>query len=203
MPLSQRQKLSARRTAIQQAREILAQQPIFLDTETTGIDQHAEVIEIAVLDREGTPLLDTLIRPQSPIPWQAESVHGIANEMVRDAPTFAEVWPSLNALLQQHPVVIYNRAFDLRLIAQTARRYQIVAMQPLVVHCAMVMYAAFYGQWDEDYEAFIWQRLGEAAAQIGLKFPDTLTPHRAYADADMCRQVVLYLAKKYHRRVKR
>lgn len=202
-PPSQRRKQQLRRAVVQAARELLTQQPIFLDTETTGIDGQAEVVEIAIIDHEGEILLDSLVKPQSPIPWQAEQVHGISNEDVRHAPSFARLWPEISALMEQHPVVIYNSAFDLRLLAQSARRYGIVPQKPPAVHCAMLMYANFYGQWDKEREGFIWHRLWDAAVQSCLSLPSGLTPHRARADSEACRLLVQYLAQKYHRQVKK
>ena len=57
----------------------LAAQPVFLDTETTGLDNRAEICEIAVLDPEGCTLLDTLVKPRQPIPQAATDVHGISD----------------------------------------------------------------------------------------------------------------------------
>lgn len=34
---------------------------LFLDTETTGVDESAEIIEIAVIDKEGWPVYETLV----------------------------------------------------------------------------------------------------------------------------------------------
>lgn len=198
-PPSQRRKQQLRRAVVQAARELLTHQPIFLDTETTGIDGQAEVVEIAIINSEGETLLDSLVKPQSPILWQAEQVHGISNEDVRHAPTIAQLWSTIADLLEQHPVVIYNSAFDLRLLAQSARRYGIVPQKPPAVHCAMLMYANFYGQWDREREGFIWHRLWNAAVQARLILPADLTPHRARADSEACRLLVQFLAQKYHR----
>ena len=41
---------------------------IFLDTETTGLDAYAELVDIAVVDAAGRVLLDSLVRPRRPIP---------------------------------------------------------------------------------------------------------------------------------------
>ena len=63
---------------------------VFLDTETTGLDpDHDELLEIAIVDDSGEVLLDTLIKPSTNNPvWpEAEAIHGIAPEMVADAPT--------------------------------------------------------------------------------------------------------------------
>src|SRR6185437_1044792 len=49
------------------ARELLTRDDwVVLDTETTGLDAGAEVIDLAVLDRNGTVLLETLLRPLRP-----------------------------------------------------------------------------------------------------------------------------------------
>ncbi|MFB6287159.1 MAG: 3'-5' exonuclease, partial [Candidatus Bipolaricaulia bacterium] len=52
----------------QTARQWLDRAPLFLDTETTGIDERAEICEIAVVAADGTSLVDTLVRPTGPIP---------------------------------------------------------------------------------------------------------------------------------------
>src|SRR5690606_37121994 len=46
-----------------QARAWLAANALILDTETTGLDADAEVVELAVIDCAGAVLLDTLVRP--------------------------------------------------------------------------------------------------------------------------------------------
>ncbi len=51
---------------------------VLLDTETTGLGEHDVVIELALLSvAEGKPLLNTLIRPDRPIPWEATLRHGL------------------------------------------------------------------------------------------------------------------------------
>lgn len=54
---------------------------IILDTETTGLDNTAEIVEISVINDQGEVLLDTLIKPTKPIPGDATAIHGITNEM--------------------------------------------------------------------------------------------------------------------------
>ena len=49
---------SERDQARQMAQEMLSQDPVFLDTETTGIGQNDEVVEISVLDPGGEALVD-------------------------------------------------------------------------------------------------------------------------------------------------
>ncbi len=89
---------SSRKAAIQAAREICSQNPIFLDTETTGLDSSAEIIEIAVVDSGGTTLMNSLVRPLNPIPREASRIHGITEEMTRNAPMWISLWQELRGI---------------------------------------------------------------------------------------------------------
>ena len=46
--------------AIQKAKRIHSMHPVFLDVETTGLDEQAEIVEVGVVDSEGSTLLDSL-----------------------------------------------------------------------------------------------------------------------------------------------
>ena len=97
-----------RKEAVVLARQRLAAQPIFLDTETTGVRSTAEIIEISLIDHTGEVLLDSLVRPRVPIPAAATQVHGIHDAMVATAPTWPELWPQVQALLAERTVGIYS-----------------------------------------------------------------------------------------------
>jgi len=60
----------------------------FLDTETTGLwrGDGAELVEVALMDETGKVWVDTLVKPEKPIPSGATAVHGITDDMVKDAP---------------------------------------------------------------------------------------------------------------------
>ena len=47
-----------------------------LDTETTGLYDDAEIVEISIIDENGGVLLDTLVKPLKPIPAEATAIHG-------------------------------------------------------------------------------------------------------------------------------
>ena len=160
----------------------LAKNPVFLDTETTGFSKHDQIVEIAIIDHEGTVLMDTLIKPTVPISYHAIQVHGINEHKVKNAPSFADIWPTLLEILNNRPVVIYNQSFDLRMIRQSQQAHGITAMEPPQVYCAMEMYTAFRGK----------AKLEVAAEQCGIPVPTNR--HRAAADAELMRQLVRYMA---------
>lgn len=92
---------------------------VVLDTETTGLSPKGEkVVEVAavkVKDGEETRF-HSLINPERHIPGRASSVHGIHDEDVKDAPTFAQILPDLTDFLEGLPVVGHNVNFDLRFL---------------------------------------------------------------------------------------
>ena len=60
--------ITLRRSAIEMAREMVARRPVYLDTETTGLDEQSEIVEISLIDSDGSVLLDTLVKPLERIP---------------------------------------------------------------------------------------------------------------------------------------
>lgn len=158
----------------------LASNALILDTETTGLDGDAEVIELAVIDCTGQALIDTLVRPCRPIPGEASAIHGITDQMVAAAPGWADVRGQLLDLLASgRHLVIYNASYDLRLIRQSDALHGLET-PALAAHCAMLTYAEHWGDIDERRGGYRWQRLGNAAAQQGVEIQGTA--HRALAD---------------------
>ena len=51
-----------------QAGRVLERELVVFDTETTGLDGGAEIVETSCVNRRGEVLLDTLVRPAGPIP---------------------------------------------------------------------------------------------------------------------------------------
>lgn len=150
----------ARRAAVAQARRWLAGDCVLIDTETTGLRESDEVIEIAVLALDGTPLLNTLVRPlrRRTIPADAVRVHGITMQKLEGARTFEELAPVLAEVCAGKTLIAYNAAFDARLLDQTAQRYR-VARLPNTWACAMLAYAQYRGEWDARREAWRWHKL--------------------------------------------
>lgn len=171
---------------------ILSAHPVFLDTETTGLDDRAEVVEVAVVDLAGQVLLDSLVKPTRPIPIAATAVHGIGPMDVADAPTLTELWPKLAAAIEGHVVVIYNAAYDIRALHQSARACSIGLLPWTSPHfCMMTAYAEYWGDWSEYHGNYKWQSLGAAAAQQRLVVPEGL--HRAAADAELTRRLACHV----------
>lgn len=159
---------------------------LFLDTETLGKEKDAEICDIGLVRIDGTVELDQLIKPTIPIPADASAIHGITNEMVADAPTWEEFWP-LSDVLFSGPLVVFNAGYDVPILKHA---FKCVGSEPVIeAQCAMLEFArymgvpGFKGQWK-------WHRLDIACAEFGIQ-PGG---HRALADAEACRQVVIAMA---------
>ncbi len=147
--------------------------------ETTGLGPDAEICEIALIDQNGTALLETLIKPTILTPRDAVRIHGITNAAVRGEPAFDEAWPIIAKLLAARTVVMYNSDFDLRLIRQSfgARRGAgNSALGAIEAQYAMQLYARYHGEWDDHHRSYRCQKLGDAARQCRLPVPQDLPP---------------------------
>ena len=89
---------------------------VFLDLETTGGSPRADrVTEIALIVIEaGTETMrwSSLVNPGCAIPPDIQWLTGITNEMVADAPRFAEVAAAVQARLDGEILVAHNARFD-------------------------------------------------------------------------------------------
>ena len=93
---------------------------IVFDFETTGLSPWAgdEVIEIGAMKVIGSSLCETevfhtLVNPRCPIPPESVQVHGITNEMVKDAPFIEEVLPAFLDFIEGGYLVAQNARFDM------------------------------------------------------------------------------------------
>lgn len=150
--------------ALHLIREYVSEPFVILDTETTGLDETAEIVQIAVIDHLGNVLFDRLIKPIKPVDetGRAYATHHISNAMLENAPSFAEVWPEIDALLSGKTVLIYNAAYDTRMISQSCKARGIEERysggDPKAA-CVMEMYAPVVGEWNEYFGSYKWQKL--------------------------------------------
>ncbi|SDY88771.1 3'-5' exonuclease [Thermoactinomyces sp. DSM 45892] len=100
------------------------QEYVILDTETTDLN-NAEILEISVINLDGHTLYNSLARPVNSISQGSMKIHGINYEMVKDAPTWLEVWEELYPLIKDKIILIYNSDFDLRVIRSSFYPYKV------------------------------------------------------------------------------
>ncbi len=146
-----------------------------LDTETTGFENTDEVIQIGIIDKQGKTVFDSLVKATIPVPPEATRVHHITDDMLKDAPTFADIYVQLSALVAGQTLVAYNMDFDWRLLNQTIAKYGLIPLRTGTRHCAMKEYARYRGQFDLRKRSYRWHSLSDACKQQRIPLADTHT----------------------------
>lgn len=165
---------------------------LVLDTETTGLRRPAEVCQIALIDANGSVLLDTLVKPIRSIPADVTRVHGITNMHVADAPPWSAIAPRLEELIRGRDVIVYNVEFDRNIIrwsdeaSNRATEWGKIA----VWWCAMKWYAEYRGVRNPTRGGFTWHSLTNAMRQQGLAVSNA---HSALGDTQMTRALIQHL----------
>jgi DNA polymerase III epsilon subunit len=103
--------------------------PIFtiFDTETTGLSplNGDRIIEIAAIKIQGIDLLgefEKLINPERSIPYEAQRIHKISEDMVQDSPTIEKVLPDFLDFVAGTTLIAHNASFDLAFINHEIER---------------------------------------------------------------------------------
>lgn len=95
---------------------------ISLDTETTGLDPYSghRIVEIGCVEmvnhvRTGA-VFHTYLNPERDMPEEAERVHGLSTEFLKDKPLFKAVASAFLEFIGDSSLVIHNAAFDLKFL---------------------------------------------------------------------------------------
>ena len=158
---------------------------VCIDTETTGRDPAVDrVIEIGCVFYESGGISRRkgwLINPECPIPAEATAVHGIKDDVVRDAPRFEEIAGELLETLYGAVPVAYNAQFD---------RDFLMAELGRIERAALALPPAFR-KGVEWLDPLVWARelqkdeksksLGEVCERLGIQL---VRAHRATDDAE-------------------
>lgn len=149
----------------------------FLDLETTGATPLKDrITEIALVRYEhGVEVArwQTLVNPQTLIPAFIQQLTGITNDMVQDAPTFAEVAETLVEYLEGAVMAAHNVRFDHGFLKSEYRRIGHTLRQRVM--CTVKLSRMLYPQYKSHSLDAIMQR-----HQLS-----TQTRHRAMADVEL------------------
>lgn len=153
---------------------------VFVDLETTGstgtVDRITE-IGIVELNEEGEVReWSSLVNPQTSIPGFIQSLTGITNEMVADAPTFAELADEVLAKLHGRLFVAHNARFDYGFLKCEFKRLGLDFKAPVL--CTVKLSRKLFPQYSKH-------SLDALIDRHKLHMP---ARHRALADAAVLRQ---------------
>lgn len=115
---------------------------IFLDTETTGLNptQGDRIVEIGCVELLGRRLtknnLHLYINPERDIPKDAEAIHGLTAERLKDEPKFADVAQRFLQYIAGAELIIHNAPFDVGFLDAELER---AGLPPLHEHVAGIV----------------------------------------------------------------
>lgn len=84
---------------------------IVFDTETTGVTEDDEIIQLSIIDGNGKTLINEYVHPYWKKDWAAAArVNGITPEMVKDAPYPHDLIPKVKGIFEATDLLIaYNK----------------------------------------------------------------------------------------------
>ncbi len=160
------------------ATPLMALDAVAVDTETTGLDTaSARIVQIgavSVAKGEVKPdeHFESLVDPRIPIPSQSTVIHGITNAMVRNAPSFTDIWPEFADYTRGRLLIGYSIGFDLAIMAREAERAGMEWSKPRTL-CVRLLGAIANPNLPN-------QSLETIAAWLGIEIDDR---HQALGDA--------------------
>lgn len=92
---------------------------VVLDTETTGLSQTDEVVELSILDSNAEEIYHSFFQPEHEVNYQAAQVTGLTNDKLIGQPLFKNEWPKIKEAIGARLIAGHNLQFDRRLMQQT------------------------------------------------------------------------------------
>lgn len=150
-----------------------------IDFETTGLSpamgyRATEVAVVMVADGKIVDRYQSLMNAGAYIPAFIESLTGISNAMIRNAPPVAEVMSALAEFVGDVPLVAHNASFDSKFL--DAGWSGINQQRKQAFACSLLLARRVY-------PAAPNHKLGTLVRHLGL--PSAARHHRALADAEM------------------
>jgi DNA polymerase-3 subunit epsilon/ATP-dependent DNA helicase DinG len=157
---------------------------VAIDVEATGLNHiEDEVIEVAAVRFRGTQELEhytTLIKPSAEIPFKISRLTGITNEMVSDAPSFADIRPALKAFIGDDPVLGHSVEYDVRMLAGSGMRLKQASIDTFELASLIVPTVGSF-------------KLGELIRRLDVQLDTVGDAHRALYDARMAHRLFVRL----------
>lgn len=138
---------------------------VIFDTETTGFSAAKErIVEIGAIKIQNGVIVDErdwLINPQRPIPARVSKVHGITDEMVKDKPTFDQVYEEFLAFVGDAILVAHNARFDIDMVRAEAERAGLATPSNVVIDSLKL-----FRKWYPEASS---HKLANLASHVGIE----------------------------------
>jgi len=177
-----------------EAQNLLQLGPLFLHSKTTGAAELSEVVEIAILDSSGKPLVDELVKPKRHIRQIATDEHGVTDDMVDSAPRWAEILPKVEELLLGKKVCVYDLESELLALQNSYNNiHQRWVLDAGNFYSLMDLYSRYKNERDSRTGMLLTYTLEDAAHLVGIDI-EIIAFRRAHEDAWLMRAILLAIA---------
>lgn len=183
-----------------------------LDTETTGFNAKAgdKIVEIGVVEmidnvRTGR-VFHTYVNPQRSIPEETTKVHGITDEMVKNAPIFKDVAEDFIKFIEGAELIVHNLAFDSKFLNEELSRASKNKTMSYVTNarCSLELSRTLFPKpkkkKDETEEEKAYRKLGHSLDEMCDRLSidrSHRTTHGALLDAELLADMFIALNKKF------
>jgi len=157
---------------------------VCLDTETTGLGDDAEIVEVGlvkVIDGQIVERYSQLLEPDGSVPELVTQITGIDNAMLKGQPRFAQIADTVLDFIGDFTMVAHNVDFDRRLLERQLGR--VLPNAWIDTHDMAKIFLPTLTSY-------------KLVAIAGALHIDNHTYHRALGDADCTAQVLLKLTEK-------
>ena len=154
---------------------------IAFDVETPNRNNNRmSAIGITVIEnRQIVDSFFSYVDPLQPFDWFNSQLTGINEETVFDAPTFPELWPTIEPILSSGILVAHNASFDVGVLRSCLRDYEIGWKNSVNGLCTVVMGRRLLPN--------ISHRLNAMCDYYGIP----LNHHQADSDSRACAEILI------------
>lgn len=152
-----------------------------IDVETANYEMRS-ICQIGIVEyKDGTitPLLSSLINPHTPFNYFNTRVHGITADMVKEAPSFGEIFETLKKHME-NKIVVSHTSFDKSAVTAASRYFK-----TSLINCSWLDSTLIAKR---TWQQFSKQGYGLANLCSFLKFD--FNHHDALEDAKACAYIV-------------
>ena len=163
---------------------------LVFDLEATGLQpERNEIIEVGavkIVDGVIVDRFDQLCRPLGEFPAFISHMTGITPEMLKDEPTWAEVWPRFSQFAEGCVWVAHNVVYDISMLKAVLHNLRL-SLPDVASVDTQDLITLFHPSLSS-------LRLESVAQSLGVAMP---TAHRAVSDAEATAQIFLKLLKRF------
>ena len=165
---------------------------VFLDVETTGlsVEKGAKICDIAMVKVSGSieTEFNTLVNPEQTILPQYSQIHGITNDMVKNAPKFADIAKDVADFIDGYVLVCHNARFDLGFVSRQIMDSNIFSPEMYFLDTLLIA---------RQYFSFQSNKLGDIAKILDIEVTQA---HRAMPDVKTMQAISKYLFANLYRK---